>query len=81
LGIGTRLSVAFAALILLLAAIGGYSALNASRLARDLEASASYDLARIDLASGLMHVEAAGARRGRGGRRGDADALDRAAAA
>ena len=55
LGIGTRLCVAFAALILLLAAIGGYGAMNASRLARDLEASASYDLARIDLASGLMH--------------------------
>jgi methyl-accepting chemotaxis protein len=53
LGIGTRLTVAFAALILLLAAIGGYSALNASRLARDLEASTKYDLARVDLAYGL----------------------------
>jgi len=54
LGIGTRLGVAFAALILLLAAIGGTSAFTAGRLAADLEDSATYDLARVDQAAELM---------------------------
>jgi methyl-accepting chemotaxis protein len=53
LGIGTRLGVVFAVLILLLLAVGSFGALNASRLAADLDASAQVDLNRIDLAGAL----------------------------
>lgn len=57
LGIGTRLALAFAVLILLLLAIGGYGAANTSRLASQLQDSAKVDLARIDLA-GALHRDA-----------------------
>ena len=55
LGIGVRLGLVFAVMILLLLAVGGYGTVNATRLAADLEASARTDLARIDLAAGLGH--------------------------
>ncbi|WP_284618175.1 methyl-accepting chemotaxis protein [Aquabacterium humicola] len=51
--IGTRLGIAFAALIVLLTAICAFSAWNARRLAADLEATASQDLTRVDLANAL----------------------------
>jgi methyl-accepting chemotaxis protein len=45
--------VVFGVLILLLLAVGSFGALNASRLAADLDASAQVDLNRIDLAGAL----------------------------
>ena len=51
--IGTRLGLAFGALIVLLTAICAFSAWNARRLAADLEATASQDLMRVDLANAL----------------------------
>jgi methyl-accepting chemotaxis protein len=53
LRIGTRLSAAFGALILLLVALCAYSALNARLLAGDLAATATFDLVRMDLTHGL----------------------------
>ena len=50
LKIGARLGLAFGALIVLLLAICGYSALSSSRLAGDLEATATIDLTRVQLA-------------------------------
>ncbi|HJV69473.1 methyl-accepting chemotaxis protein [Ideonella sp.] len=48
--IGARLALAFGAFIVLLLAICGYSALTSSRLAADLEATATIDLTRVQLA-------------------------------
>jgi methyl-accepting chemotaxis protein len=53
LRIGTRLGAAFAALIVLVIAICVFSALSAKKLAADLDATASFDLVRMDLAYGL----------------------------
>ncbi|MEK8030557.1 methyl-accepting chemotaxis protein [Ideonella sp. DXS29W] len=50
LKIGARLAFAFGALIVLLLAICGYSAVSAGALARDLEATATIDLTRVQLA-------------------------------
>jgi methyl-accepting chemotaxis protein len=51
--IGTRLGLAFGALIVLLAAICLFSVVNARRLAADLQATVNEDLARVDLANAL----------------------------
>jgi methyl-accepting chemotaxis protein len=55
LKIGARLALAFGALIVLLLAVCGYSAVSSSRLAGDLEATATIDLARVQLAYQLEH--------------------------
>ncbi|MEW6705171.1 MAG: methyl-accepting chemotaxis protein [Pseudomonadota bacterium] len=52
-GIGARLVVVFLVLIALLVVVGGSGALNASRLADELDASARTDLTRIDAAGAL----------------------------
>ena len=51
--IGTRVGGAFAVLIVLLAVVCAFSALNSRRLAADLQETASVDLVKLDLASGL----------------------------
>ena len=51
--IGTRLGLAFGALILLLAAVCLFSVVNTRRLAADLQATVSQDLARVDLVNAL----------------------------
>ncbi|MBI3366990.1 MAG: HAMP domain-containing protein [Burkholderiales bacterium] len=51
--IGTRLAIAFGAMIVLLVAICAYGALNTRRLAADLESTASLDLARVAHANTL----------------------------
>ena len=51
--IGTRLGLAFGALIVLLAAICLFSVVNTRRLAADLQATVSQDLARVDLVNAL----------------------------
>ncbi|WP_374566250.1 methyl-accepting chemotaxis protein [Ideonella sp.] len=48
--IGARLALAFGALIVLLLAVCGYSAVSSSRLADDLEATATIDLTRVQMA-------------------------------
>jgi methyl-accepting chemotaxis protein len=53
LRIGTRLGASFSALILLAVVVCVFSSLNASRLAADLDATAKFDLVRMDLAYGL----------------------------
>ena len=50
LKIGVRLTLAFGALIALLLAVCGYSAVTSSRLAGDLEATATIDLTRVQMA-------------------------------
>ena len=51
--IGTRLGLAFGALILLLAAVCLFSVVNTRRLAADLQATVRQDLARVDLVNAL----------------------------
>jgi methyl-accepting chemotaxis protein len=48
--IGVRLAAAFGAFIVLLLAVCGYSAVSSSRLASDLEATATVDLTRVQMA-------------------------------
>jgi len=50
LKIGARLALAFGAFIVLLLAVCGYSAVSSSRLADDLEATATIDLTRVQMA-------------------------------
>jgi methyl-accepting chemotaxis protein len=50
LKIGARLALAFGAFIVLLLAVCGYSAVSSSRLAGDLEATATIDLTRVQMA-------------------------------
>ena len=51
--IGTRLSVAFAVLVVLLLVVCVFSALNSKRLAADLELTASVDLVELDNADAM----------------------------
>ncbi len=54
LKIGLRLNLAFGVLIVLIVGLAGYGATSASRLARDLEATARTDLVRLRAAQALQ---------------------------
>ena len=54
LKIGLRLNLAFGVLIVLIVGLAGYGATSASRLARDLEATAHTDLVRLRAAQALQ---------------------------
>ena len=56
LKIGTRLSLAFGVLIVALLTISAFGAINANRLAGDLERTASVDLAQVRAASELQQL-------------------------